>query len=152
MLTNRSDHVRPPSVVRKIRDESPMLMANAVLAEIAAMARRSSVAAPTTVPAIHVRPPLMVRITVPFWPLAHATDGDTTLSPRNSTGVPLDWAFHCAAAGWAIRCNTSEGTANKEWRMAVLGESSVNGWREVWSMPLPSPRRPVPHPALREGP
>ena len=60
VLTNRSDHVRPPSVVRKMRDESPMLIANATRADVAATERRSSAAAPGTLSTAQSTPPFVV--------------------------------------------------------------------------------------------
>lgn len=105
VATNRCDQVRPPSVVRKILEESPMLSTCAMSRDVAAMARKSSAAAPGTVSRVQLAPPSVVRSTVPCIPLAQTTLGETTLKPRSSTSVGLASACHWAPA-------TSTGTTS----------------------------------------
>ena len=85
-----------------------MLIANAVLDDVAAIERKSRVAAPGTIAVVQRPPPFVVRITVPRCPLAQATLGDTTLNPRSSASVPLDRATHCAHAGCADRSSVNK--------------------------------------------
>ena len=66
-----------------------MLIACAVVADVAAIARRSSVPAPGIVSRVQCAPPSRVCTTVPRCPEAHTTVGDTTLSPRSSNSVGL---------------------------------------------------------------
>ena len=49
----------------------------------ASTSRKSSRSAPGTGRASQVAPPSVVRTTVPFAPLAHATRSETALTPRN---------------------------------------------------------------------
>src|SRR5438270_8688520 len=93
-----------------MRDEAPTLTACATAADVAAIARRSSPAAPGMVSSVHVAPPSTVCTTVPRHPLAHATCGDTTLSPRSSAAVGLGCGTHCADAGLA---STSDWTTRR---------------------------------------
>src|SRR6476659_1584779 len=88
-----------------------MLIACATFVEVAAMARRSSLDAPGIVSATHAIP-FVVRVTVPRTPLAHATSGDTTLNPRNSPLVPLDWGIHCAVAAPGVSRRAINETRN----------------------------------------
>src|SRR6476661_1488324 len=88
-----------------MRDESAMLIACAVVADVAAIARRSSALAPGTVSRVQCAPASNVCNTLPRCPLAHTTCGDTTLSPRSSTSTGLTCATHCACAtDGAIAC------------------------------------------------
>ncbi len=108
----RRDQVRPPSVVRYTREESAMLIACAVVGDVAAMARRSSASAPGIVSRVQCAPPSVVCTTVPRWPLAHTTLGDTILSPRSSTSVGLACGCHWAAAG-AERATVASAQASR---------------------------------------
>src|SRR5678816_2611428 len=109
-----------------------MLIACAVVGDVAAMARRSSVLAPGIVSRVQCAPPSSVCTTVPRWPLAHTTLADTTLNPRSPASVGLDCGCHCADTGvepatTQARNETSARTRDRgtEWRVM----------RDTWSMP-----------------
>src|SRR5436190_21385430 len=101
-----------------MRDESAMLIACAVVADVAEIARRSRAPAPGIVSRVQCAPASDVCNTVPRCPLAHTTRGDATLNPRSSTSEGLSCAIHCACAtrGATIGASTSEIT-NDEKRM-----------------------------------
>lgn len=133
MATKRCDQERPPSVVRKIRDESPMLSTCATSGEVAAMARKSSPAAPGTVARVQVAPLSVVRSTVPRIPLAQTTAGETTLSPRSSTSVGLASACHWARA--AITGTTSANVTRAQLRVKEWDMFGIMGRREGRKVP-----------------
>ena len=58
--------------------------------------RKSRSAAPGTVLALQVVPPSIVRVKVPWLPLAQTTRSFTTANPRRRALVPLFWAIHWA--------------------------------------------------------
>ena len=79
-----------------------MLRTWAVAALTASTSRKSSAPVPGTGRRCQVRPPSVVRSTVPSAPLAHATSDDTALTPRSRTVTPLDCGSHVNGDVWAI--------------------------------------------------
>src|SRR6478735_9764981 len=118
-----------------MRDESPMLIACAVVADVAAIARRSSAPAPGIVSRVQCSPASDVCNTLPRCPLVHTTRGDTTLSPRSSTSAGLTCATHCACATHgAIASAGASDITNRDKRMIgkrMIDGGARDGWRGV---------------------
>src|SRR5262245_54202085 len=67
----------------------PMLSAYATRSPIASMSRKSSFSVPGIVDRCQLSPPFVVRIIVPFAPLAQTTRSLTALTPRSRAVTPL---------------------------------------------------------------
>src|SRR3954453_5309979 len=71
-----------------------MVSATACSRSNASMSRNCSAAASAGPTRCHLRPPVVVRSTVPAVPATHATDALTAASPRNRTVTPVGDSDH----------------------------------------------------------
>src|SRR6476620_10148586 len=114
-----------------MRDESAMLIACAVVGDVAAIARRSRAPAPGIVSRVQCSPASDVCNTVPRCPLAHTTRGDTTLNPRSSTSTGLACAAHCARATHGAIASASASDITKCEKRMVRKHMIYDGARMV---------------------
>ncbi len=96
----------------------PMLRTWALAALTASTSRKSSASASGTGRRCQLRPPSVVRSTVPSAPLAHATSAETALTPRSRTVTPLGCDSHWNGEVWALgpvvaKASTTANRANR---------------------------------------
>src|SRR5262245_1183711 len=86
------------------------------------MSRKSRSRVPGIDFACQVRPPSIVRSTVPWVPLAQTTLESTTQRPRNRVLVPLTWAVHWA---WDVASDKETASRAISMNLAILATASA---------------------------